>query len=334
MGKSLEEMTLEELWELFPVVLVPHRPQWLEWAGDEIKSLSELLRDYTPVITHIGSTAIAGIQAKPIVDILVEISPDADWRRARAMMEGSGYICMSASGYRMSFNKGYTPEGYAERVFHVHIHAVGDNDEIIFRDYLNSHPTVAREYEALKLSLLPRYSNDRDGYTAAKTEFVNKIMALAKGCCGKPIFPVDVLKYCLDNLDGVVAVDSWGERGIFYNPGGVLKRGVYVLTVKEKDGENDRASMLDREGVWRVNIGVRRSTFHAMFGGLPGRPVKGGVVDVPYDFATKDVIMPHPIYAWMGWICVLNPSDVTFRQLMPLITEAYGYAVEKFHKRR
>ena len=58
---------------------------------------------------------------------------------------------MSSSERRMSFNKGYTPEGYAERVFHIHVHAVGDNDEILFRDYLRDHPAVAREYEALNV---------------------------------------------------------------------------------------------------------------------------------------------------------------------------------------
>lgn len=59
------------------------------------------------------------------------------------------------------------------------------------------------------------------------------------------INPDDILRYCSDNFDGIVEVNSWGERGIFYNPGGVLKHGVYVLTVKEKDGENDRMSILD-----------------------------------------------------------------------------------------
>ncbi len=59
-------------------------------------------------------------------------------------METAGYICMSSSENRMSFNKGYTPQGYAEKVFHVHIHAMGDNDEIAFRNYLNSNPVVAK----------------------------------------------------------------------------------------------------------------------------------------------------------------------------------------------
>lgn len=68
----------------------------------------------------------------------------------------------------------------------------------------------------------------------------------------------EILKYCLENLDGTVLVNSWGERGIFYNPNNILKRGVYILTVKEKDGENDKSSNLDREGVYRINIGVKK----------------------------------------------------------------------------
>ena len=58
--------------------------------------------------------------------------------------------------------------------------------------------------------------------------------------------PDEILKYCLENLEGSVLVESWGEKGIFYNPGHVLKRGVYILTVKEKDGDNDKGSKLDR----------------------------------------------------------------------------------------
>lgn len=177
--RRLQDMTLEELWELFPIELTPHKDHWSEWAREEIKSLSVILADYYPVINHIGSTAIPDIQAKPIVDILVEISPDADWISVRKVMERNGYICMSVSDKRMSFNRGYTPEGYADRVFHIHFHCSGDNDEICFRDYLTAHPDVAREYESLKLGLLPQYRNNRDGYTDAKTEFVKRVIALA-----------------------------------------------------------------------------------------------------------------------------------------------------------
>lgn len=179
MAKALSEMTLEELWRLFPIVLTPHRPQWKDWAKEEIENLHSLLSDHTPVISHIGSTAIAGIKAKPIIDILVEVPPTASLTAIRTSLENAGYICMCVSGPRMSLNKGYTPAGYAERVFHIHIHPTGDNAEIAFRDYLNSHPDVAREYESLKLRLLEEFGNNRDDYTAAKSEFVNRVIRQA-----------------------------------------------------------------------------------------------------------------------------------------------------------
>ncbi len=179
MKNTLKNMTLEELWQLFPIVLVPHNPQWSNWAREEIAFLSALLSGYNPTINHIGSTAVPDICAKPIIDIIVEVSADIDWLSIKPIMECSGYICMSESEGRVSFNKGYTPDGYAEKVFHIHFHKTGDNDEIFFRDYLIAHPEVAKEYERLKLSLLPKYKNNRDGYTDAKSEFVLQIIKRA-----------------------------------------------------------------------------------------------------------------------------------------------------------
>lgn len=144
----------------------------------------------------------------------------------------------------------------------------------------------------------------------------------------------EILQYCLDNLEGTVLVESWGERGIFYNPNHVLKRGVYLLTVKEKDGDNDKASQLHRENVYRVNLGVRKSTFVNLFGVPPKRPGAGEAVDMDVDFSALNQILPHPVYAWMSWICVLNPSEQVFEELKPYIQEAYEYAKEKFKKRK
>ena len=183
MTNPLKSMSLQELWELFPIVLSPHQPQWAEWAEwarEEIGTLSELLTEFSPILNHIGSTAIPDIQVKPIIDILMEVPAEAKRTEIQKILEDAGYICMATSGARLSFNKGYTPDGYAEKVFHIHVHPVGDNDEILFRDYLRSHPATAREYEALKLSLLPEYKHNRDGYTEAKSEFVKRVTALAK----------------------------------------------------------------------------------------------------------------------------------------------------------
>lgn len=174
--KLLIQKTEEELWRLFPITLVPHNSQWKKWAESEIAKLSEALEKYSPIITHIGSTAINGIYSKPIVDILVEVPADIDRDELKSIMDSAGYICMAETPTRISFNKGYTPRGYAKKVFHVHVHAYGENSEIHFRDYLNGHPDEAREYESLKLSLLPRLRYNRDLYTEAKSDFVMKIL--------------------------------------------------------------------------------------------------------------------------------------------------------------
>ena len=142
----------------------------------------------------------------------------------------------------------------------------------------------------------------------------------------------DILNHCLKNLKGTILTETWGEKVIFYNPGNVLKKGVYVLTIKEKDGENDKASGLNRKDVFRVNLGLRKDTFIKLFGEIPARPSAGKVVNMNYDFTKKDVILPHPVYAWMGWISVLNPSDKTADTLIPFINEAYDFAKEKFEK--
>lgn len=87
---------------------------------------------------------------------------------------------MSTEENRVSFNRGYTKDGFADKVFHVHLRYVGDNDELYFRDYLNDNPQTAKEYEAMKLQLWKQYEHDRDGYTNAKTDFIKKWTKEAK----------------------------------------------------------------------------------------------------------------------------------------------------------
>lgn len=171
LGKKLSEMTLEELWQLFPIILTEHKDVWKEWYEEEHELLKSILPKET-IINHIGSTAINDIWAKPIIDVLVEVPAASDLLLVKDILVANGYICMSQSKNRVSFNKGYTEEGFAEKVFHVHARIVGDNAEIAFRDLLNSNPELAKRYEELKLSLWKQYEHDRDGYTNAKTEFV------------------------------------------------------------------------------------------------------------------------------------------------------------------
>ena len=178
-AKRLSEMTLEELWQLFPIILTAHRECWKEWYLEEDTLLKKVLPQ-AERISHIGSTAVSSIWAKPIVDILVEIPKTSDLFAYKNLIVQNGYICMSESEKGISFNKGYTENGFAERVFHLHLRYAGDNDELYFRDYLNEFPETAKEYEELKLLLWKEYEHNRDAYTNAKTEFVKKYTAQAK----------------------------------------------------------------------------------------------------------------------------------------------------------
>ena len=180
MDKSLSELTLKELWELFPIILSEHKSCWQDWYEEEKQTIAAFLPDQNIRISHIGSTAIPLIWAKPIIDILVEIPPHIPVANIKDILVRSGYICMSTSESRISLNKGYTSRGFAERVFHIHLRYAGDNDELYFRDYMNDHPVLAEEYEKLKLSLWRKYEHDRDAYTDAKSAFVKKYTKQAK----------------------------------------------------------------------------------------------------------------------------------------------------------
>ena len=180
MSKPLSEMTPEELWALFPIILSEHKSCWLDWYEEEKRTIAALLPDQNIKIRHIGSTAIPHIWAKPIIDILIEIPFDTSMMDIREILVNNGYICMSAAENRVSLNKGYTSRGFAERVFHIHLRYDGDHDELYFRDYLNDHPVLAEKYEQLKLSLWEKYEHDRDAYTRAKGAFVKEYTDAAK----------------------------------------------------------------------------------------------------------------------------------------------------------
>lgn len=182
-GKKLSEMSLEELWQLFPIFLTEHQAEWKVWYMEEEALLKKCLPAEGVVrISHIGSTAIEGIWAKPIIDILVEVAEDMDFQVFKKCLCQAGYLCMSEDERRLSFNKGYTENGFAKKVFHLHLRKAGDNEEVYFRDYMNASPDAAREYENLKLGLWKRYEHDRDGYTEAKTEFIRKNTLRAIHC--------------------------------------------------------------------------------------------------------------------------------------------------------
>lgn len=145
--------------------------------------------------------------------------------------------------------------------------------------------------------------------------------------------PKNIVEKVVAEFDGVIAKASWGETALFYNPGQLLPNGVYFCTIKEKNGENDKASNLDREGVYRLSIGVSKERYESIFGTRPKRPSKGGIINTGHDFSALNILTPHPVYGWMSWVQILSPSKAKFNEMVHLISEAHANAVIKFNKK-
>ena len=171
----------ERLGKLFPIEIVEYDPNWPGLYEKEAGFLRERFGPELIVrIEHYGSTAVPGLAAKPVIDILVEITSfEAAKAKIQPALEGLGYAYNWYSAH-MVFFKGYFSEG-APR-YHLHM-APGDHtimDGLLFRDYLRQHPETAREYEALKYRLAEIRHFDREAYTEAKTDFVRQITERAK----------------------------------------------------------------------------------------------------------------------------------------------------------
>ena len=98
-------------------------------------------------------------------------------------------------------------------------------------------------------------------------------------------------------------------------------------TIASTGNEYEKISNLDRPGVYRLNIGVSRDTFQAMFG-------KGKIDVGAYDFTALDILMPHPDYSSQHFLCVLSPSEATFERIRPLVAEAYNIAMKKYKRHK
>jgi GrpB-like predicted nucleotidyltransferase (UPF0157 family) len=184
MPKSLSGMTSAELWALFPILLEPHDPAWaLRYARERERIERAIGEENTVRISHIGSTAVPGLIAKPTIDILLEIAEGCDLDQLKAALTADGWLFspqLQNPPPHMMFLKGYTPQGFRGQAFHLHARYFGDWDELYFRDWLISHPEAAPAYGTLKDRLKAQYEHDRDAYTRAKTEFVREQTARAR----------------------------------------------------------------------------------------------------------------------------------------------------------
>ncbi len=194
MAKRVSELTPEEFQKTFPIVLKPYNPSYKDWYEEEKARILETTGHGDVVrIQHIGSSAVPGLIAKPIVDILMEIDGACkvnDMLEALKTIDfGVEMTTKSENPFRVLLAKGMTCDGFAEKVFFLHVRFLGDWNEPYFRDYLLAHPDAALEYGRLKEKILDdintgrleRMPNGRpNGYSQAKLAFVQEITAKAR----------------------------------------------------------------------------------------------------------------------------------------------------------
>ena len=162
------------------VGIVSYDPNWKDMYKEESEKIKNVLSDIIIDIHHVGSTAIPGIKAKPVIDILVEVKDIEAVDRYNYKMKDLGYEVMGEYGIpkRRFFRKGEN-----NRTHHIHIFQV-ENEEIErhinFKEYLIAHPDKAREYSKLKEKLANKYTHGVEYYTNGKGDFIKEIDKKAK----------------------------------------------------------------------------------------------------------------------------------------------------------
>ncbi len=170
------------------IAIVPYDPAWPEIFLEEKEHLLACLpRELIGRIEHFGSTAVPGLAAKPIIDMLVEVTSLEEARRGIVpILESLGYDYF----WRPTWGDN-TPPFYAwfikrdsggKRTHHIHmVESHFEHwDRLLFRDYLIQHSDAAEEYQRLKIRLAAMYPNDRVAYTKGKTDFIQMAMKMAK----------------------------------------------------------------------------------------------------------------------------------------------------------
>jgi GrpB-like predicted nucleotidyltransferase (UPF0157 family) len=159
-----------------PVEIVAYDPSWPARFAELGRELRAGLGEVALRIDHIGSTAVPGLAAKPVIDIQISVADLEPLATYRQSLERLGYVYRADNLER---TKRYFREPPGRRRTHVHVRRAGSFSEqwaLLFRDYLRAHREVAAEYEAVKRRLALRFRDDRHGYTNAKVPFLWEVI--------------------------------------------------------------------------------------------------------------------------------------------------------------
>ena len=175
----LDPRTGENVLGLLPgtVRLCEYTPLWAELYRVEADRIRSALREFALDVQHVGSTAVQGLKAKPILDIAVAIPAHAVVPKCTASLAALGY----EYAYWVDLQNDFTFEKGIERTHHVHLVELGSrpwSDYLRFRDVLRQNLQLLREYERVKIELGARFCDDRASYTREKAEFICRVLSM------------------------------------------------------------------------------------------------------------------------------------------------------------
>ncbi len=166
-----------------PVVVVPYNEAWPSLFEEERARIERAIGPWVEQIEHVGSTAVPGLAAKPVIDIMVGVKSLDDTPIFVERLEAIGYEYVPEFERQMPSRRYFRKLRWGRRTHQIHLVERSDaafwDRHVLFRDYLRRHPGVAEEYARLKHELSGRFHDDRTAYTDAKTAFIREVVRRA-----------------------------------------------------------------------------------------------------------------------------------------------------------
>jgi GrpB-like predicted nucleotidyltransferase (UPF0157 family) len=166
-----------------PIVVVSYDPAWpLQYEAEKSRILA-VIAPYVVCMEHMGSTAVPGLAAKPVIDILIGVRSLSDAPHFLPPLVSLGYDYIQKHEAVFPERRYLHRQENGQHTHHLHMVEPDSNFfkvQIAFRDYMRLHPEARDEYASLKLDLAQKFRHDREAYTDAKSAFINAILELAE----------------------------------------------------------------------------------------------------------------------------------------------------------
>ena len=178
--------------------------------------------------------------------------------------------------------------------------------------------------------------------TLAHVDLVKNINNVMVKLTNQKMKHSEIIDLLLLKYKDMVVKKVYAEESLFYNPNNLLPNGKYFCTFKFNDGPNDKSSFLSRNSdTFRFNFKISKESFLKYFKelDLPKRPIKGCTIELAsgsdINFHNENVLLPHPTYAWMSWVCIINPTKLMLESICDsgFLDESYSHAYKLFNKK-